>query len=71
MNMTPKGRTQMNLILSRPHKPSNLACPSGDYYGLKVAEILPLLATLGDVRGGGVAKGIGWPADIPSPILSR
>jgi hypothetical protein len=58
----------MNLILSRPHKPSKLACPGRDYYGLKVAEILPLLATLGDVRGGGVAKGIACLADIPSPI---
>jgi hypothetical protein len=58
----------MNLILSRPHKPSKLACPGGDYYGLKVAEILPLLAMLGDVGGGGVAKGIGCLADHPSPI---
>jgi hypothetical protein len=60
---------QMILTLRRLQWPARLAHSSDDYYGLKVAEILPLLPTLTDVGGGGVAKGTACSAGGPTSGL--
>jgi hypothetical protein len=58
----------MSLTLGRLQWPAKLAHASDDYYGLKVAEILPLLPMPTAVGGGGAAKGIGCSAGDPSLV---